>query len=269
MQFPISAREVAVTAFWSKWMAEHTSGKNATPTAEVTITPADICYLHQRSCCKYGVDCKHVHLCRARFAKVALELGRLASGGNTAATPAPGASPAVKAAQPVLRERLMGANLSLGKPESSGGATTALPPAPAPAPAALRGALAAEKPAGFVPLTSWRKGSPQPRPLPEAPVAPCAAGASRPKPVPVPLEPAHVLPPAGVGLEEREARSPTTADSIAKRLIAMSNDWEEPSRCEEVVEKALQHERSAWAGRRAGSSRLSTWGSSLTSPVRV
>eukprot|EP00906_Rhabdomonas_costata_P004896 RCo007342 len=344
-KFPISSGEVAVTAFWNKWIEENTTAMGSSAhrtTTEVTITPADICYLHQRSSCKYGVDCKHVHVCRATFAEITVELGRRVSGTKLTSFPTPtpmssiptpiltpvpmlpiamASANAMKRlpfltveSQPVLREQLTGKCLAAAPAASRGSAfpTAGIPAVPAVHPSA------AER-SGFVPLKSWRKGTPQapqgasrgskrkgkgtkedekdrvpaadavpnkplPLPLEPAQVVPglgegleAGAGAEglslsaprvskKPLPLPLPLE---VVPGLGEGPQAEEVLSPTTGDSIARHLIAMSDDWGEPSKCEEEVEKALQHERTAWVGHRAGSSRLPSLGFVLTSPTRA
>eukprot|EP00906_Rhabdomonas_costata_P004897 RCo007343 len=284
-KFPISSGEVAVTAFWTKWMAEHSAAMGSSAhrtTTEVTITPADICYLHQRSSCKYGVDCKHVHVCRATFAKIAMELGRCASCSNTTpiSTPTPTPVPLVPVmavsssnakksspsstvgSQPVLREQLMGKCLAAAPAASRGSGFPSAGIPACPAPTAVHPS-AAER-SGFVPLTSWRKAKPEGAVAKEdekervvmVDASVGTAGAEglslsaprvskKPVPLPLPLEPAQVVP--GLG-EAGEVLSPTTGDSIARHLIAMSDDWGEPSKCEEEVEKALQHERTAWVG---------------------
>eukprot|EP00906_Rhabdomonas_costata_P013032 RCo018738 len=76
ISFPASL--LGITAFWDKAMVSFTGGTGVTAVATEplpavtgdtsnaprTLSPGQICNLHQKRMCKYGVDCRHVHLCR-------------------------------------------------------------------------------------------------------------------------------------------------------------------------------------------------------------
>eukprot|EP00906_Rhabdomonas_costata_P027981 RCo039715 len=66
---------VAMTAFWAP-MLEALETNPGAPLPTVLVTPSLICNLHQHSSCRFGLDCKHVHLCRERFAQLSPKLNR-------------------------------------------------------------------------------------------------------------------------------------------------------------------------------------------------
>eukprot|EP00906_Rhabdomonas_costata_P018858 RCo027478 len=59
---------IAMTAYWSSLLE---SSQNSPGAFTRSIKASQICGLHQRKSCRFGVDCKHVHLCREQFAKLA------------------------------------------------------------------------------------------------------------------------------------------------------------------------------------------------------
>lgn len=54
--FAIPVQQIAATRFWQRFLAEDRH--------HLYFAPDRICILHQQNTCKYGVECKNVHLCR-------------------------------------------------------------------------------------------------------------------------------------------------------------------------------------------------------------
>jgi len=61
---------VAVTLFWDRLLKSRRKARKAQDLSPFWFSPQRVCQLHQRSACKYGVDCSGVHLCRELWASL-------------------------------------------------------------------------------------------------------------------------------------------------------------------------------------------------------
>ena len=60
----ISTDRIAATFFWNRFVKEKRR--------VLFFSPDRVCKLHQQNQCKYGVECKNVHLCREIWSQVFL-----------------------------------------------------------------------------------------------------------------------------------------------------------------------------------------------------
>eukprot|EP00906_Rhabdomonas_costata_P007602 RCo010888 len=137
----LASHHIAMTAFWGPLLARPTALEGN----KVTITALQLCYLHQRGCCRFGMDCKRVHICREVYSQVAARLPGKCAMSSSCPTPiqapasptlqpAPISAPSSAAALPILRERLMGSYLSPTATSSAAGCSTHLSSAKTDAP---------------------------------------------------------------------------------------------------------------------------------------
>eukprot|EP00668_Euglena_longa_P015463 GGOE01019545.1.p1 GENE.GGOE01019545.1~~GGOE01019545.1.p1 ORF type:complete len:540 (-),score=57.79 GGOE01019545.1:314-1933(-) len=66
---PIPVEWVAMTMFWDRFLRTKRNQKGR-PSGAFRFSAQRVCKLHQRSACKYGVDCNSVHLCREIWARI-------------------------------------------------------------------------------------------------------------------------------------------------------------------------------------------------------